>query len=183
MLKHVLRYIKGTLNHCLSYKKSDKELKLIAFCDADWGSSTEDRKSITGYCFFLSESSAVVSWKSRKQQTVVLSTCEAEYMSMEESCKEALYLLQLLRDLCDTCFIPVTMNCDNQGAIALVHNPVKHSRSKHIDIRYHFIREHIQRNKLSLTYVKSDDNLADIFTKPCSKIKLMKFKDALFGQQ
>ena len=87
MLNHVLRYLKGTLNLSLIYEKSSEPLNMNVYCDSDWGSDTQDRKSVTGYSVFLSSSSSVISWKSKKQQTVALSTCEAEYMAITEAIK------------------------------------------------------------------------------------------------
>ena len=156
-------------------------MSLKGYSDSDWGASIDDRRSITGYCYILSPNGPVVTWKSRKQATVALSTCEAEYMATAEASKEALYLLQLVQELTGVCHEPAEIRCDNQGAIALAENPVKHSRSKHIDIRYHFIRSHLKNNKILLQYVRSNENLADIFTKPCSKQKLVNFRSMLFG--
>ena len=107
MLKHVFKYIKGTLDYKLTYKKSDKNLNIISFCDVDCCSSIEDRRSLTG-CFLLSESGPAVTWKCRKQQTVALSTCEAEYMALSETTQESIYLLKLLRDIdIDNVYKPV----------------------------------------------------------------------------
>jgi len=180
LIKHVLQYIKGTLNHSLVFRKTDN-VKLIAFCDADWGSTLNDRRSISGYCFSLSESGPVISWKSKKQSSVALSTCEAEYMAISQTCQELSFLVQLLQDLTSMDFTPVNIYNDNQGAIALVKNPVKHSRSKHIDIRYHFIREYYQSNKINLQYVQSADNFADMFTKSFRKPSLLKANKFIFG--
>ncbi|XP_033095926.1 secreted RxLR effector protein 161-like [Anneissia japonica] len=97
--KHVLRYLKGTLNYELCFRKSDKGLNLIAFSDSDWASSVEDRRSTTGYFFSLTEQGPVISWKSRKQPSVALSTCEAEYMGLAAATQESLYLTQLLNGM------------------------------------------------------------------------------------
>ena len=180
MLKHVYRYIQGTLEYGLTFKQSE-DFKLSAFCDADWASSSDDRRSITGYCFSLCETGPAVSWKSTKQASVALSTCEAEYMAISSTCQEAIYLVRLLKDLTNKSFEPIQIRSDNQGAIALVKNPVKHSRSKHIDIRYHFIREHYLCGRIHLEYVPSAYNLADPFTKSLSKAKLVTFIKKLFG--
>ncbi|XP_047139125.1 uncharacterized protein LOC124815029 [Hydra vulgaris] len=180
MIKHVIRYIKHTLNYCLAFRKTD-ELKLYAFCDADWASSLENRHSISGYCFSLCTDGPVVSWKSKKQSSVALSTCEAEYMSISAACQETSYLAKLLRELLEVKIEPVTLRNDNQGAIALAKNPIKHMKSKHIDIRYHFIREYHQQGRILLEYIQSNKNYADIFTKPAKKDSLQKFKDFLFG--
>ena len=99
MGKHVLRYLKGTLNYELVYRRSDEPLEQIAYCDSDWASSKEDRKSITGYCFSMTKSGGIISWKSRKQPTVALSTCEAEYMGLGSVTQKSFYLTQLLRDM------------------------------------------------------------------------------------
>ena len=154
-------------------------MKLFGYCDADWGSSA-DRKSITGYVFKLSESGPAISWKSRKQPTVALSTCEAEYMALASAIQEAKFLRQLLGELLNIFALdPTTIHCDNQSAIFLAKNPVQHQRSKHIDIRYHFIRSEIQSGTIDLRYIPSEENLSDLFTKPATKLKVSKFIKAL----
>ena len=173
-LKHVLRYVKGTLHYELCFRKSETGLQLAGFRDASWGSS-DDRKSVTGYCFHLNQFGPLVSWKSKKQPTVALSSCEAV--------QERLFLSQLLHDMHANCHDqPVTIYEDNQGAIALVENPVHHQRSKHIDIKYHFIRTECNRGKINVVYVPSSDMVADILTKSASKDKLRQFTSVLFGQ-
>lgn len=120
-------------------------MSLIGFCDADW-SNSRDRRSITGYGFQLSSDRSLISWKSRKQQTVVLSTCGAEYMALAAATKDSKFLMQLLRSTIGSdLFKCVTVYCDNQGALALAKNPVQHERSKPIDIRYHFISRSAER--------------------------------------
>ena len=178
--KHVLRYLKGTSDKGLVFKKSNQSLSLIGYCDADWGSS-EDRRSITGYGFQMNENGPLISWKSRKQPTVALSTCEAEYMSLSSAIQEAKFLLQLLKDFLVESSNPVSLFCDNQGAIALAKNPVQHQRSKHIDIRYHFIRHEIKKGLINVMYVTSNDNVADMFTKALSGQRLKTLTVNIFG--
>ena len=155
------------------------------------GANEEDRKSISGYYFALNPCGPAISWKSKRQATVALSSCESEYIALTHATQEALYLSQLLKD-----FIPeksprptvikhsksIQINADNQGAIRLSRNPVHHSRSKHFDIKYHFIRDSIQSKKIDTVYVPSEENIADMMTKPFSKVKLRKFHGLLFGQ-
>lgn len=180
LLKQVIRYIKGTLDFKLCFMKSSNNLSLIGYSDADWANS-EDRRSTTGYYFALNNAGAAVSWKSRKQPTVALSTCEAEYMALTETTQEAIYLKQILSDLNVGSVEPIQLYGDNQGAIAIVKNPVKHNRTKHIDIKYHFIRERYYSNIFTLNYIVSENNIADVMTKPLSKCKLQKFRKSLFG--
>ena len=116
--KHVLRYLKGTLDYELCYRKCDDDLRLIGYSDADWASSTHDRRSISGYCFSLAKTGPLISWKSKKQRTVALSSCEAEYMALAATVQEALYLAQLLDEIIEICS-PVQIYEDNQGTIAL----------------------------------------------------------------
>ena len=182
LLKHVFQYIQGTLDFKLSFHKNDKDIKVVAYCDADWASSLDERRSITGHLFMVSDEGPAISWKSKKQASVALSTCEAEYMALSSTCQEVSYLTRFLENIMHADFRPVEIRSDNQGAIALVKNPVKHHKSKHIDIRYHFIRNYLKEDKISLSYVPSDKNVADIFTKPCSKFKLQDFKTQLFGK-
>jgi hypothetical protein len=175
--KHVLRYLKGTSEQGLKFRKSENPLSLIGFSDSDWGASISDRRSISGYSFQLSECGPLVSWKSRKQQTVALSTCEAEYIALAEAVREGKFLRQLCLDLkVLQVSNSILVNVDNQGAIQLAKNPVFHKRSKHIDIKYHFIRSELELGTINVKYVASEDNLADIFTKPVGKTKLDKFK-------
>jgi hypothetical protein len=180
VVKHVLRYIKGTIGYELCYKHVEK-FELFGFADADWASSSQDRKSITGYCFRLGQKSgAMISWKSRKQPTVALSTCEAEYMALSAATQEGLFLMKLLYDLGHGVKY-FTLCGDNQGALSLAKNPVNHQRSKHIDIRYHFIRSECQGGRLILQYVPTQENVADVFTKPLCKSKLEYFVKMLLG--
>ena len=128
----------------------------------------KDRRSITGYNFQLSENGPLISWKSRKQQTVALSTCEAEYISLASAVQETKFLKQLCKDM-NIATDDVLIHVDNQGTINLAKNPVNHQRSKHIDIKYHFIRSEIQAGTVKLEYIPTEDNIADIFTKPATK--------------
>ena len=174
LAKHVLRYIKGTLDHGLKFCKSRTGLELIGYCDSDWGSS-EDRRSITGYCFMLNSHGPLISWKCKKQRVVSLSTCEAEYIATSYAVQECNFLSQLYADVTGSQRNNVLLFVDNQGAIALAKNPVYHQKSKHIDINYHFVRSQVENGNVKLMYVRSEDNIADMFTKPLPKCKLFKF--------
>jgi hypothetical protein len=122
----------------------------------------------------------LISWKSKKQRTVALSSCEAEYMALAATVQEALYLAQLLDEIIEICS-PVQIYEDNQGTIALSKDPVNRQRSKHIDIRYHFIRSTINAGKVIVNYCPTTDMIADIMTKAAPRCKLQKFKNFIFG--
>ncbi|KAL9987803.1 hypothetical protein ACROYT_G002165 [Oculina patagonica] len=179
-VKHVLRYLKGTLDFELCYRKCDNGLTLIGYSDADWASSTDDRRSISGYCFSLNKAGPLISWKSRKQPTVALSSCEAEYIALAAAVQEGMYLIQIVNDVGEV-NDPVLIFEDNQGTIALSMNPVNRQRSKHIDVRYHFIRNVQNAGKVIIKYCPTADMVADVMTKPVTKIKLQKFKSYIFG--
>ena len=175
MAKHVLRYLRGTLDYNLRFRRPMIPLELSGFSDADWGGS-EDRHSITGYGFQLSNNGPLVSWKSRKQQSVALSTCESEYMALAAATQEARFLRQLFRDMRGPQDQEgVVIYVDNQSAMALAKTPVQHQRSKHIDIKYHFVRTEVQKGTVQLKYIQSENNVADVFTKPVSGVRLNKF--------
>ena len=176
--KHVLRYLKGTMHFKLTFSYSE-DISIDGYCDSDWASS-DDRKSITGYCFQLSTQGPLISWKSRKQPTIALSTCEAEYMSLVSAIQEGKYLVSLVSEITES-VLEFKLKCDNQGAIAIAKNPVKHQRTKHISIKYHFIRDEISKGNVEVTYIPSEFNIADLFTKPTSSIKLKKFFNQLMG--
>ena len=179
MLKHVLKYVKGTVDQKLRYSKSSNGLNLLGYSDSDWASSIEDRRSTTGYYFALNASGPPIAWKSRKQPTVALSSCEAEYMALSAATQEAIYLSKVMSYL----MIDVTpmILSDSQSALSLIQNPTNHNHTKHIDIRFHFIREKYANGVVDLRYVPRDDNVADLFTKPCTKHALSKFHSLLFG--
>ncbi|KAK2578490.1 hypothetical protein KPH14_002051 [Odynerus spinipes] len=165
--KRVLRYLQGTLNYTLSFRRTEDGI--IGYSDADWGNCGIDRKSYTGYVFLLS--GAAVSWKAQKQRTVALSSTEAEYIALAEAAKEAKYLRNLLMELGFCELAVVQLRCDNREAKALFENPVYHARTKHIDIRHHFIRDAIKENLFKLSTVPSGKMVADVFTKSLPKPK------------
>uniref|UniRef100_A0A6V7JVV1 Reverse transcriptase Ty1/copia-type domain-containing protein n=1 Tax=Bracon brevicornis TaxID=1563983 RepID=A0A6V7JVV1_9HYME len=148
--KRVLRYLKGTSEMGINCKKTAKPL--VDYVDADWANCLDDRRSYTGYVFMLACSP--ISWESRKQRTVALCSTEAEYMTLTEATKEAMYLRRFLTELG---FEPLTASqlfCDNNGALKLAKNPVYHSRTKHIDVKHHFVREALETDEyLTISYI------------------------------
>ncbi|KAF2344468.1 Reverse transcriptase RNA-dependent DNA polymerase [Trinorchestia longiramus] len=170
LCKYVLKYLKGTILFGLKFVISEDPMQITGFPDSDWGGSS-DRKSISGYVFKSSSSSSLISWKSKKQNIVALSSCEAEYIALTYAVQEGIFLKQLLCDM-DGYDEPVGIFVDNRGAIDLAKNPVY----RHIDIRYHFIRAIIQDNKAVLSFVPSEENMSDMFTKPVTRQSLLKFK-------
>ena len=179
-VKHALQYVKTTLHYGLTFRKSTSGLKIHGYSDSDWASGP-DRKSLSGYCYALNDHGPVISWRCKKQHSVALSSCEAEYMALSLACQEALFLKQLLNDLDVKQHDQVTLFGDNQGAISLSKNNMSTQRSKHIDIRYHFVRSTINDGHLILLHVPTDQNFADVFTKPFGKTKLGMFVPFLFG--
>ena len=173
--KSILKYLSGTKDLGLKFVKSTEYLNLIGYCDSDWGSSTHDRRSISGYCFKLCENSSLISWRSKRQQTVALSTCEAEYMAITYAIQEGKYLSQLFRDMSKYTEGSIKLFVDNRSAIDLASNPVNCQRSKHIDIKYHYIRTEIKDGNVKLHHIPSNENIADLFTKPLSRNALRKF--------
>lgn len=181
-VKHLLRYLKGTVDNKLCYKKVDNDLTLIGYSDADWASYEQDRCSISGYCFSLTKTGPLISWKSKKQHTVALSSCEAEYVALAYAVQEGVYLTNLLSHIDKGCTSePVLIYEDNQGAIALAKDLLNRQRSKHIDIRYHFIRRELSNGKVIVKYCPTDEMVADVMTKAVTKHKLVKFECFLYG--
>jgi hypothetical protein len=163
--------LKGTSNLCLIFRKSG-DINLQGYVDADWGGAL-DRKSFTGLIFKLGNN--VISWESRKQATVSLSSTESEYVGLSQASKEALYLRSLLNSLTTVNNKPVLVFNDNQSAHKIAANKMMHNRTKHIDIKYHFIRECVLANKVEIKYMPTDKMIADILTKSVHGPKLNGF--------
>lgn len=178
--KHVLRYLNGTKKLTLSYGnvKNKESCILLGYSDANWGGDRATAKSTTGYAFILN--GGAVSWKSKLQSVVALSTAEAEYMTLCETVKEAVYLQQMLEEI-GLDIGPVTIFEDNQPCIHIATNPVTSSRSKHIAIHYHYVREAIANNKVKIQYKPTQDMVADCLTKNLSKVQVEKFRYILLG--
>jgi hypothetical protein len=172
--KHVMRYLKGTIEYGIKYDV-DCEFRLHGYFDSDWAGSVTDRKSTSGCCFSLG--SGMISWFSRKQASVALSTTEEKYMGACLACTEAVWLRKLLSGLFDIELDAATICCDNQSCIKLSVNPVFQDKSKHIGIKYHFIRDVVEKGAVKLHYVVTNEQVVDVLTKPLSKVEY--FKDKL----
>ena len=137
----------------------------MGYTDADWAGDPDTRRSTSGYLFNLG--SAAISWSSKRQATVSLSSCEAEYMGETQATKEAMWLRRLMEELiCDEIKKPTILLADNQGAIALAKNASQHGRTKHIDIQQHFVREKQSEGYIDVQFIPTKDELADGLTKP-----------------
>ena len=166
-VKRIFKYLKGTNNLALKYQKT-KDGMLIGYSDADYAGDLDDRHSTTGNIFLMY--GGPISWLSKKQAIVALSTSEAEYVALSLATQEVVWLRRLLDDLQSSLTEqPTVLMEDNQGAIAIAKNPVAHCKTKHIDIRYHYIREAIQNGTICLNYCPTNEMIADLLTKPLSK--------------
>ena len=174
--KRILRYLNGTRRYGIVYSQNQK---LICYTDADYAGDLDTRRSTTGSLHILN--GGIVSWQSRSQPTVALSTTEAEYMAVCDGVKSSKFLIQFLREIGakDRVELPLIHGSDNQGAIALAENPVLHSRTKHIDIRYHFIRDALKNGDTVLKYIPTDEMPADVLTKALTADKHQKCCDMM----
>nr|VWO99577.1 Uncharacterized protein [Ganoderma boninense] len=177
-LKRLVRYLIGTRDLWLVYGRDRSGL--AGFTDADWGTSDDTRHSICGYVYTFD--GGAVSWSAKQQNVVALSSTEAEYIGITHAAKEAIWLRTLLTDLVHPDFAAhaVRLYSDNKGAMDLAHNNAFHARTKHIAIRYHFIREAVERGDVVLGYRRTEDMPADIFTKPITRGRLEHLR-SLFG--
>ena len=174
-LKRLITYLGWTKDLWLTFGGRSKTL-VQGFCDADWASN-KHRHSISGYSFHFG--CGAISWSSKKQYIIALSSTEAEYIAQTHAAKEALWLRTFINEVRGMGPAPITINCDNQGAIALAKDNKFHSRTKHIDLRYHFIREAVQDGKITVSYVPTDENVSDILTKALAKSKFHHFVEML----
>ena len=161
--KGVLRYLAGTLKQGIRYKQSN--IGVAGYCDADYASDMDTRRSTTGFVYILH--GGAISWNSKLQPTVAVSTSEAEYMAAAQAVKEGLWLKTLLKDFGISAG-PIKIKCDSQGAIKLLKNPVASLRTKHIDVLHHFARERVARKEVAFEYCSTEAMVADSLTKPLS---------------
>lgn len=174
-LKRVLRYIQGTIKLKLLFKPNGNIL--TGYVDSDWGGDTTDRKSTTGFVFKMFD--CTISWTSKKQQNVSISSTESEYVALSLAVTEACWLRKLLLDFQLEFNEPIQMYEDNRAAICLANSPENNKRLKHLDIKFYFIKEKIDEGIVKIVYVKTEDQIADLFTKPLSRVKFEKFRLAL----
>ena len=170
--KRILKYLKATRCHGIVYKKGNAAVP-VTYSDSDWGDDSDTRKSQSGWCVVIA--SGLVDWSTKAQKTVSLSSCEAEYVAASEAFREVLWIKQLLIEM-DVLKHdrPLKVRMDSTSAMAVARNPVAHQRTKHIDIKHHFIRDLVATGIVELDYVPTDDNLADVFTKAVSKATFLK---------
>jgi hypothetical protein len=174
-VKRIFRYLVYTPNLGLWYPKGST-FDLLGYSDSDYAGCKVDRKSTTGSCQFIGWS--LVSWSSKRQNSVALSTAEAEYVAVGACCAQLLWMKQTLSDYgCEFSKIPLL--CDNESAIKLANNLVQHSRTKHIDIRHHFIRDHEAKGDIALCHVSTERQLADIVTKPLDEQRFCALRSEL----
>ena len=161
-VKRILRYLKGTTDYVLCYQGRD--FQLIGYTDADWGGDLDQRKSTFGYAFLLND--CAISWGSKKQNCITLSTMEAEYVACSSAIQKEVWLKRFLQDIgvVKTAFEPVTLYCDSMAAFAYAKDSKYHGKTKHIQIRYHFVRDMIMQNEVVLKHIPTNEMVVDLLS-------------------
>lgn len=174
--KRVLHYIVGTVDYGIWYSNTCN-FKLRGFTNSDWAASLDDRKSVSANAFTLG--SGVITWSSKKQATIALSTSEAEYVAATSAACQAIWLRRILADLQQEQRGPTEIFCDNKATISMAKNPTFHSKTKDIELCHHFIRHLAAKEEIVLKYCCTNDQVADILTKALSKEKFCYFRRLL----
>jgi hypothetical protein len=157
----------------LGNKNDWKQQQLTAYADADWSGDSEDRKSNTGFIFkYLG---APVAWTSHKQSMVTLSSTEAEYVALSEASQESIWMRRLLQDLNQCIAGPTIFHEDNQSCIKMLENEKSSQRTKHIDTKYHFVKDMYKQQQIDIKYCPTENMMADVLTKPLGAVKIAKF--------
>ena len=171
-IKRVLRYIQGTKEMGLKFQRTQK-FEVAGYCDSDWGGCLDTRRSTSGYVFLLG--GAAVSWSSKRQTTVAMSSAEAEYVAATHAAKEAIWIKHLFGEIYFDRSIgggsSIRIFCDSESAIQLSKNSISHARTKHIDLNFHFIRELVENGSIEIFYVSTNFQVADSMTKAVPKLK------------
>jgi hypothetical protein len=175
VVKQVLRYLASTQEHGLFYTRhGDGQAKLAGYSDADLAGCVDTRRSTSGIIFFLGGNP--ISWQSNKQKVVALSSCEAEYMATAAAACQGIWLARLLTDMVGSESGAPGLWVDNQLAIALSKNPVFYDRSKHIDVRYHFIRECVEEGRIALKFITTEQQMADGLMKALGRVRFQELR-------
>ena len=177
MVERILRYLREAPGQGV-WLGCNKSTEIVGYCDADWAGDRKDRRSTTGYCTFIGGN--LVTWKSKKQKIVSCSSAEAEYRAMRKLTSELIWIRNLLTDLGIETKAPITMHCDNQAAIHIASNNVFHERTKHIEVDCHKVRQAVEQQIILPCYTRSEEQLADIFTKAASQ-KVCEFIHSKLG--
>jgi hypothetical protein len=170
-VKRIIRYVAGTLDHDLYYPRCPGEAHLIGYSDSNHAGDIDTSKSTSGVLFFFGK--CLVSWQSVKQQVVALSSCEVEYIATSTASTQAIWLVRLLSDLLGRDTEAVELRVDSKSALALAKNHIFHERSKHIRVRHHFIRGYLEEGSIKTGYINTNDQLADLLTKPLGRIRFL----------
>ena len=176
-VKRVFHYLQGASDRNVLFNGKSSVEGPIIYSDADWAGNPIDRKSISGYTAILS--GAAISWSSKKQSTVALSSTEAEYIAAAHATQEATWIQTFLSKIGHPLGKPIPLYVDNQSAIKLIQNPVAHDRTKHIDIKYHFIRDAQAQGIIKVEYCPTEQQVADVLTKPLSREKHKRFTEQM----
>ena len=176
VVKRILRYIKGTTTFCLFYFSS-KKIEIVGYSNRDWGGDLYERKNTSGHCFMIWKTFCL--WSTKKQSIVALSTCEAKYVAVTTNACQSDWLNNIMTQISFNLDVPIKIYVDNVYAINLAKNLVFHQRSKHIDIRYHFLRNQVGKNMIKLEYCISEDQIVDILTNPLKIDAFIKLRHPL----
>jgi hypothetical protein len=179
-VKRILRYIRFTADFKLTFWRQ-KKLKIRGYVDSDWAGCLDTRRSTTGYVFTLGNTA--VSWSSKRQQCVTVSSCEAEYVAAGIATREALWISEFLDELGEPDQRPVKIFCDSQSALNLIRNPVNHEGSKHIHVQHHHIREQYQIGEIKMEYIPTKQQPADALTKAVNRETLERCRTAVGVQE
>jgi hypothetical protein len=165
-VKRIFGYLKEIVTYGLWYPKN-QNFQLTAYSDADWENCVDERKSTSGGAFFLGDS--LVAWLSKNKGSISLSTTEVEYITVVTCCTQVLWMIQKLADLEVKCVAPIPIHRDNTSAISVSKNPIFHCKTKHVPIKYHFLREQVTNQVVQVHYITNIEQIVDIFTKPLAK--------------
>ena len=176
-VKRVIKYLSGTRDLGILYEARSDNFVLTGYSDSDYAGDVDTRRSTSGFCFFLC--GGIITWGCQRQKIVTLSSTEAEYVAAAAAAKEAIWLRKILCDLSYEPETPAVLSVDNQSAIKRAKNPEFHKRTKHIDIKFHFIRQNVVNGELSVEYIPSTELKADIFTKAFPKQRFLYIRELL----